>query len=138
MSSGSRKRFRQVRASFLHLCPQAVCQTPENSVELKENDGSELHMISQAKDLSRRRLLYAMGALGAGTAAAAMVSGVAEAATGAGASVTGLSLPSGGDAAVVPMRLHVPERMLQDLRRRLDMTRWPAAELVSRDPVHGT
>ncbi|MEU1541972.1 epoxide hydrolase family protein [Actinacidiphila glaucinigra] len=87
-------------------------------------------MTSQANNLSRRRLLYAMGALGAGTAAAAMTSGVAEAATVTGAAAAAPSMPSAGRDAVVPMRLHVPERMLRDLRRRLETTRWPAQELV--------
>ncbi|MDX2814564.1 epoxide hydrolase [Streptomyces sp. PA03-5A] len=87
-------------------------------------------MASQASNLSRRRLLYAMGALGAGTAAAAMASGVAEAVTGTGATTAGSFTPPPGNGAVVPMRLHVPERMLDDLRRRLAMTRWPTEELV--------
>ncbi|MDX3098393.1 epoxide hydrolase [Streptomyces sp. ME01-24h] len=87
-------------------------------------------MTGQPNKLSRRRLLHAMGALGAGTAAAAMTSGVAGAATAADAPAARLSMPPAGRGEVVPMRLHVPERMLHDLRRRLDMTRWPAEELV--------
>ncbi|MFD7409321.1 epoxide hydrolase family protein [Streptomyces sp. NPDC059866] len=55
---------------------------------------------------------------------------MAEALAGPGAEATGLTMPSPASEAVVPMRLHVPERMLQDLRHRLDLTRWPTAELV--------
>ncbi|MFD7437975.1 epoxide hydrolase family protein [Streptomyces sp. NPDC059861] len=55
---------------------------------------------------------------------------MAEALAGPGTEATGLTVPRPASGAVVPMRLHVPERMLQDLRHRLDLTRWPSEELV--------
>ncbi|MFG3662396.1 epoxide hydrolase family protein [Streptomyces sp. NPDC047706] len=55
---------------------------------------------------------------------------MAEALAGPGTEATGLTVPRPAGGAVVPMRLHVPERMLQDLRHRLDLTRWPSEELV--------
>jgi hypothetical protein len=34
-------------------------------------------------------------------------------------------------SAIRPFRVAVPEEALDDLRRRLDATRWPSRELVS-------
>ncbi|MFH8443333.1 epoxide hydrolase family protein [Streptomyces sp. NPDC018026] len=87
-------------------------------------------MPNRESVLSRRRLLYAMGALGAGSAASVITPGAAQAAPKSGTTAAELYLPSPPNDAVVPMRLHVPESMLRDLRQRLEMTRWPAEELV--------
>ncbi|MFJ4467148.1 epoxide hydrolase family protein [Streptomyces sp. NPDC089424] len=70
-----------------------------------------------------------MGALAAGTALSSVTSGDALAITRAAPKSATLRLPSSA-SGVVPMRLHVPESMLRDLRQRLEMTRWPAEELV--------
>ena len=38
---------------------------------------------------------------------------------------------AGGDTAVRPFRIEVPEQELEELRRRIDATRWPTQELVA-------
>ncbi|KOV69887.1 epoxide hydrolase [Streptomyces sp. AS58] len=78
---------------------------------------------------SRRGVLQVMGALGAGSAASLMTPGFAEAFTGADIGTRGLSLPP-ATPDVVPLNLRVPERVLQDLRHRLSLTRWPSEEPV--------
>src|SRR5207248_5374506 len=35
------------------------------------------------------------------------------------------------DTAVLPFRIEVPEREIEELRRRIDATRWPTEELVA-------
>jgi len=38
---------------------------------------------------------------------------------------------AGADSAVRPFRIEVPQGELDELRRRIDATRWPAGELVT-------
>ena len=39
--------------------------------------------------------------------------------------------PSGGNTAIRPFRVDMPEARLAELRRRIAATRWPSAELVN-------
>ena len=49
-------------------------------------------------------------------------------------SITEAPRPSGGDkTAIRPLRVHVPEAQLIDLRRRIKATRWPDRETVTDD-----
>src|SRR5471030_3493843 len=41
--------------------------------------------------------------------------------------------PGGDKTAIRPLRVHVPETQLIDLRRRIKATRWPERETVSDD-----
>src|SRR5215204_153841 len=38
---------------------------------------------------------------------------------------------AGGDAAIRPFRVEVPQQEIDELRRRIDATRWPTRELVA-------
>lgn len=49
-------------------------------------------------------------------------------------SITDIATPPGGDkTALRPLRIHVPESQLSDLRRRIKATRWPDREIVNDD-----
>ncbi|RKT13990.1 pimeloyl-ACP methyl ester carboxylesterase [Paraburkholderia sp. RAU2J] len=48
--------------------------------------------------------------------------------------ITDVTQPTGGDkTAIRPLRIHVPESQLIDLRRRIKATRWPDRETVTDD-----
>ena len=48
--------------------------------------------------------------------------------------ITDVAPPTGGDkTAIRPLRIHVPEAQLIDLRRRIKTTRWPDRETVADD-----
>ncbi|PQV44386.1 epoxide hydrolase family protein [Paraburkholderia sp. BL21I4N1] len=48
--------------------------------------------------------------------------------------ITDIAAPAGGDkTALRPLRIHVPESQLSDLRRRIKATRWPDREIVNDD-----
>lgn len=77
---------------------------------------------------SRRRFL----GVAAATVAAGSLSRLAFAE--ANPSITEVAKATGGDkTAIRPLRVHVPESQLVDLRRRIKATRWPDAETVSDD-----
>jgi Epoxide hydrolase N terminus len=38
---------------------------------------------------------------------------------------------AGGDAAIRPFRIEVPQQEIDELRRRIAATRWPTGELVA-------
>ncbi|ASL46332.1 Lipase 3 [Burkholderia sp. AD24] len=49
-------------------------------------------------------------------------------------SITDIAAPAAGDkSAIRPLRIHVPESQLSDLRRRIKATRWPDREIVNDD-----
>jgi pimeloyl-ACP methyl ester carboxylesterase len=75
---------------------------------------------------SRRRFIEIVAAgIAAGT-----LSRFASAEAGQG--VTSVAAPPGGDrAAIRPLRVHVPDSQLVDLRRRVNATRWPSRETVA-------
>jgi hypothetical protein len=75
---------------------------------------------------SRRRFIdIAAAGIAAGT-----LSGFASAEAGQG--VTSIAASPGGDkAAIRPLRVHVPDSELVDLRRRIKAMRWPSRETVT-------
>ncbi|SIT47684.1 putative epoxide hydrolase [Paraburkholderia piptadeniae] len=76
--------------------------------------------------LSRRRFV----GVAAATVAAASLSRLAFAET--NQVITEVAQPKGGDkTAIRPLRVHVPESQLVDLRRRIKATRWPERETVT-------
>ncbi|MEX3980432.1 epoxide hydrolase family protein [Paraburkholderia sp. EG287A] len=77
---------------------------------------------------SRRRF---MGATAAAVAAASL-SQLAFSQTPQGITEV-KSAPNGDKTAIRPLRVHVPEAQLVDLRRRIKATRWPDKETVSDD-----
>jgi pimeloyl-ACP methyl ester carboxylesterase len=77
---------------------------------------------------SRRRFL----GVAAATVAAGSLSQLAFAET--NKAITEVAQPAGGDkTAIRPLRVHVPEAQLVDLRRRIKATRWPDRETVTDD-----
>jgi len=75
---------------------------------------------------SRRRFI----GVSAATLAAASLSRLAFADTNQG--ITDIAQSTGGDkTALRPLRLHVPESQLAELRQRVKATRWPERETVS-------
>jgi len=76
---------------------------------------------------SRRRFIgAAVAAVMAGS-----LSGLALADTGKPQSITQVEPPKGGDkTAIRPLRVHVPDAQLADLRRRIKATKWPDREPV--------
>jgi pimeloyl-ACP methyl ester carboxylesterase len=75
---------------------------------------------------SRRRFL----GVAASTIAAGSLSQLAFAET--NQSILSVKEPAGGDkTAIRPLRIHVPEAQLTDLRRRIKATRWPERETVT-------
>ncbi|RFU48849.1 epoxide hydrolase family protein [Paraburkholderia sp. DHOC27] len=75
---------------------------------------------------SRRRFI----AVAAATAAAASLSRLAFADT--NPAITAVTQAASGDkTAIRPLRVHVPEAQLIDLKRRIKATRWPEQETVS-------
>ena len=75
---------------------------------------------------SRRRFVSAAAA----SVAAGSLSQLAFADT--NQSITEIAEPAGGDkTAIRPLRVHVPEAQLVDLRRRIKATRWPDKETVN-------
>jgi pimeloyl-ACP methyl ester carboxylesterase len=77
---------------------------------------------------SRRRFI----GVAAAAVAAGSLSQLAFAET--NQAITEVSPPAGGDkTAIRPLRVHVPESQLIDLRRRIKATRWPDRETVTDD-----
>ncbi|MFM0289126.1 epoxide hydrolase family protein [Paraburkholderia megapolitana] len=77
---------------------------------------------------SRRRFVN----VAAATVAAGSLSQLAFAET--NSSITQITQPANGDTtAIRPLRVHVPESQLIDLRRRIKATRWPERETVTDD-----
>src|SRR5271156_1948944 len=77
---------------------------------------------------SRRRFI----GVAAATVAAASLSQLAFA--DANQAITKAAPATGGDkTAIRPLRVHVPESQLIDLRRRIKATRWPEKETVDDD-----
>jgi pimeloyl-ACP methyl ester carboxylesterase len=77
---------------------------------------------------SRRRFV----SVAAATVAAGSLSQLAFAET--NQMITEAAPPAGGDkTAIRPLRVHVPESQLIDLRRRINATRWPERETVTDD-----
>ena len=75
---------------------------------------------------SRRRFVGAAAA----TLAAGSLSQLAFAQT--NQAITSVAQPNGGDkTAIRPLRVHVPDAQLIDLRRRIKATRWPERETVA-------
>ncbi|MBV8627369.1 MAG: alpha/beta fold hydrolase [Paraburkholderia sp.] len=75
---------------------------------------------------SRRRFM----GVAAATVATASLSGLAFAET--NQAITEVAHPKAGDTtATRPLRVHVPESQLVDLRRRINATRWPERETVT-------
>src|SRR6516164_436853 len=77
---------------------------------------------------SRRRFVGATAA----AVAAASLSQLAFAQSGPGI-VDVKPAPNGDKTAIRPLRVHVPEAQLVDLRRRIKATRWPDKETVNDD-----
>ncbi|TDY27115.1 pimeloyl-ACP methyl ester carboxylesterase [Paraburkholderia sp. BL6665CI2N2] len=70
--------------------------------------------------------------MAAATAAAGSLSRLAFAET--NRAIAQAVQPAGGDkTAIRPLRVHIPESQLNDLRRRIKATRWPERETVSDD-----
>ncbi|WP_028208245.1 epoxide hydrolase family protein [Paraburkholderia nodosa] len=79
-----------------------------------------------AQTPSRRRFI----GVAAATVAAASLGRLAFAET--NQSITQVAQSAGGDkAAIRPLRVHVPESQLADLKRRIKATRWPERETVA-------
>ena len=77
---------------------------------------------------SRRRFV----SVAAAAVAAGSLSQLAFAET--NQAITEIAKPAGGDkTAIRPLRVHVPESQLIDLRRRIKATRWPDRETVTDD-----
>jgi len=75
---------------------------------------------------SRRRFV----GVAAATVAAGSLSQLALAQT--DQAITSVAQPTGGDkTAIRPLRVHVPDAQLIDLRRRIKATRWPERETVA-------
>ena len=80
------------------------------------------------ESLSRRRFV----SVAAATVAAGSLSQLAFAET--NQAITDVASPASGDkTAIRPLRVHVPESQLIDLRRRIKATRWPERETVTDD-----
>ncbi|MGO1055581.1 epoxide hydrolase family protein [Crossiella sp. CA198] len=73
--------------------------------------------------LPRRTFLGSTAALAAGAAAAGPLNLL----------TTPSAAAAGTGAAIRPFQVHIPQRQLLDLRRRLQATRWPAKETVTDD-----
>ncbi len=79
---------------------------------------------------SRRRFV----GVAAATVAAGSLSRLAFAETETNQAITEVVPATGGDkTAIRPLRVHVPESQLVDLRRRIKATRWPDRETVTDD-----
>ncbi len=79
---------------------------------------------------SRRRFV----GVAAATVAAGSLSRLAFAETETNQAITEVAQSTGGDkTAIRPLRVHVPESQLIDLRRRIEATRWPDRETVTDD-----